>query len=356
MRRGGFTLLELLMASLLGTAVIVAATGVFAVIARADARTAARFDRSTQLALLQRSVQRAWDSVVMADGGATEAFTPEGEGATDPQADPETGSESDPAAGSQAGADPEEPLPALRILLEPDPALSPMVMSRRVALGQGWGEGEIITPQRLELALSAVPATENARDYRRTLRLQQQGLLPVQVDPGAEVGADRSIRGAFEFRPEGRTTAFGEEIYSLWWRPMAQAETAEELAAMGRPVDVATVAGAVELVEEVIWARWRVFKRRQWHEIFRAITVPDLPAYAELEITTPEMMTANWIFEVAWTIGEDPSAQGEGEGEAGEGETDASGDATTRTESGGTTTTIDESGITRQGTFIREDR
>jgi hypothetical protein len=346
--RSAFTLLELTVASFLGTAVLIATIGVFASIARADRRTAARFDRSTQLALLQRSVQRAWDSVVMADGGATEAL------------DPEAAEPPDPA--------PPEPLPPLRILLEPDPALSGLTMSRRTPTERGWAAGESILPQRLELALSAPPATQGARDYRRTLRLQEQGLLPVETGP--EVAADRSVRGAFEFRPEGRTTAFGEAIYSLWWRPMAQAETAEELAEAPRPIDVATAEGAVELVEEVIWARWRVFKRREWRETYRAITVPDLPAYAELEITTPEMMTANWIFEVAWTIGDDPSAPETGEGgEGGEGGEDEDGGGaqtrggaalgtlgTSTTESDGTTTVIDESGVRRGTTSTRRDR
>src|SRR5690606_10290496 len=218
----------------------------------------------------------------------------------------------------------------------------------------GWAAGEATMPQRLELALSAPPATQSARDYRRTLRLQEQGLLPVEMGP--EVASDRSVRGAFEFRPEGRATAFGEQIYSLWWRPMAQAETADELAEAPRPVDIALAEGAVELVEEVIWARWRVFKGREWRETYRAITVPDLPAYAELEITTPEMMTASWIFEVAWTIGEDPSAPEGGEGgEGAEGDEDAAGEGaegagaeggaiqgTTTTESDGTTTVTDE--------------
>src|SRR5690606_31782298 len=227
MRRGGFTLLELAIASFLGTAVIVATMGVFAAIARADRRTAARFDRSIQLALLQRSVQRAWDSVVMADGGVTAGLDPGAAETPDPASpDPEP----------VEPADPERPLPPLRILLEPDPALARLTMSRRIALGDGggWGAGEAIAPQRLELALSASPASESARDYRRVLRLQEQGVL--QVETGPEVGADRSVRGAFEFRPEDRATAFGEQIYSLWWRPMAQAETAEELALMGRPI------------------------------------------------------------------------------------------------------------------------
>ena len=334
MRRRGFTLLELAVASFLGTAIIVATMGVFAAIARADRRTAARFDRSTQLALLQRSVQRAWDSVVMADSGVTAGLDPEA-------AEPE---------------DPGEPLPPLRILLEPDPALARMTMSRRVALAQGWGAGEAISPQRLELAVSATPATQSARDSRRTLRLQEQGLLPVETGP--EVAQDRSVRGAFEFRPEGRATAFGEEIYSLWWRPMAQAETAEELEEAGRPFDVAMAEGAVQLVEELIWARWRVFKRREWRESFRAISVPDLPAYAELEITTPEMMTASWIFEVAWTIGEDPSAP-EGAPETGEEAAQgAAGATSTQTQTGTTSTVIDGTTVLRDGdgTFTREDR
>lgn len=175
------------------------------------------------------------------------------------------------------------------------------------------------------------------------------------------------MRGAFEFRPEGRVTAFGEQVYSLWWRPMAQAETAEELAEAPRPIDVALAEGAVELVEEVIWARWRVFKERQWRETYRAITVPDLPAYAELEITTPEMMTASWIFEVAWTIGEDPSAP---EGEGAEGEAELEGEAgaegaggqagavqgTTTTGTDGTTSVIDESGARQGTTSTRRDR
>src|SRR5690606_9223893 len=106
--------------------------------------------------------------------------------------------------------------------------------------------------------VSGPPATQNARDYRRTLRLQEQGVLPVELDPGAEVGADRSLRGAFEFRPEGRVTRFGEQVYSLWWRPVAQPTAAGAVA--DRSVDVAMIDGAVELVEELIWARWRVFK------------------------------------------------------------------------------------------------
>lgn len=341
MRRRAFTLLELAIASFLGTMIIIATFGVFGAINRADRRTAARFDRSTQLAVLQRAVQRAWDSVVMADGA--EGITG-GRAATEAAAGADTGDE-DPEAES------EEPLQPLRIHLQADPAFEGELMTRRVRLEQGWGAGEPTPAQRLELALSGPPATQSADDYRRTMRLQEQGLLPVETGP--EIGADNSVRGAFELRREDAVTAFGEQIYSLWWRPLARQDPVDPEEALPETppaVDVALAEGAVKLVNEVIWARWRVFKGREWRDEFRAITVPDLPAYAELELTTPEMLTVNWIFEVAWTIGDDPAAAGEpGAQEDGEGEASSATSATT----GASTQSIEGTTVTRPGA---EDR
>jgi len=328
--RGGFTLIEVTLAVVMGAVLLAAAVAMFTTIERADAAATRRADEAFQLERVQRAVVRAMGSLLIATREELEraeaARRALEEGVAPPEDDPaadddagqgQAGQEGQPGPPDTGPADDtaelEEQLEALRprVLLETDPALEGLVMTRRVRIGDsGLGPPQTTLPQRLELALSAPPVTPGAEDLRRRWEIADLGADPLEV--GESVDDRGAVRGAFVFRDEGRFNDLGLRVFSLWWRPIA-ADALEAMAQEEQAIDPAVIDGSVLLMDSLVWARWRFFKERQWRESFSAVGEIDLAAYAELELTTAQNTTHSWIFELAWTLGVDPTSEDEGD-------------------------------------------
>ena len=343
--RRGFTLIELSIAMVIGIIVVFAATSMFQAIQRADIIAEVRANEIHQLRRTQAVVSRAMGSLlVMSRDEQLDA-----ERAREARDRAEQGMlDGEPVGGSQGGdgedvsagqllevldAQAESYRP--RLTLEPDSRLEGISMVRRVRIGEtALGDPEPTTPQRLEVALSAPSVVPSYEDERRRYRIAKLGLVPIDV--GSAVDEIGAVRGAFVFRDEQRVNGLGLRIFSFWWHPVA-GDAIDALAMESARVDPALIDGAVQLIDEVVWGRWRFYKKREWREEFQVLGELDLAAYGELELTTAQNHTVSWLFELAWTIGVDPDEEAEGdeegEAEAGDSQTGDGG----ATESGGVT-------------------
>ena len=335
--RPAFTLIELSMAMVIGTIVVFAALGMFQAIGRADAIAEVRAQEIHQLHRTQAVASRALGSLlVMSRDDQQRADT-----ARESQERAEQRLlEGEDLGGSQGsdlgGLSPEEYLDGLqrtvdryrsRVVLEPDPRLTGTEMVRRVRIGEtALGAPDETSPQRLELAVSAPPVMPSYDDERRRYRIARLGLAPIDV--GSSVDEIGAVRGAFVFRDERRVNELGLRIFSLWWHPVAGNEI-DAIAQEAARLDPAMIESAVQLIDEVVWGRWRFFKDGNWQDTIEVFGELDLAAYAELELTTAQNHTVAWIFELAWTVGVDPEeeaadeedeeAEGEPGSETGEG-------------------------------------
>lgn len=311
--RHAFTLIELTMAIVMGTIILFAAMGMFHTMERADAIAEVRAEENTQLKRTQHVANRAMGSLLVMSREDQQAADAAREARE--QADGALAEGEQPGALADALGDTED-LPDLarpRVLLEPDPRLQGVEMTRRVRIGdQGLGAPETTVPQRLELALSAPCVVPSFADEQRRHRIARLGLAPIEL--GSSVDAQGAVRGAFVFRDERRVNDLGLRVFSFWWLPVAgDAQDAAMIEA--EQIDPALIDGAVMLMDSVVWARWRFYKEGRWRDEFSVFGELDLAAYGELELTTAQNVTVAWLFELAWTVGVDPE---DDEGEAGE--------------------------------------
>ncbi|MEO1007293.1 MAG: prepilin-type N-terminal cleavage/methylation domain-containing protein [Planctomycetota bacterium] len=324
MRRAGFTLIEVSLAVMVGAVILAAAVGMFTTMERADAIATVRAEETFHLERMQRVATQAMGSLLIATreeaDEAAEAEAEAGQAAS--QTDGQPGGQADVLddgldEDGQPLDDDEESMIRPRVLLERDPVLAGRPMTRRVRIGhQGLGPAESAMAQRLELTLSAPPVQQSIEDMERRWDLALLGARP--LDAGDNIDDLGAIRGAFVLRDERRVNELGLPVFSMWWRPVAAGLEADPRLAYA--VDPAAVDGAVLLVENLVWARWRFYKQGGWREEFDAYGEIDLAAYAELELTTTQNQTVAWIFELAWTLGLDPDAEDEGEGDGADGE------------------------------------
>ncbi|MFI4883089.1 MAG: type II secretion system protein J [Phycisphaerales bacterium JB064] len=325
--RSAFTLIELSMAMVIGVVVLLAAMGMFQTIERADAIADVRAAEMHQLQRTQAVVSRAMGSLLVMS--RQEQQTADAARRASDQAQEAVAAGSDLGAKQEGGTqDTLDAAAALaasfrpRVRLEDDPALQGIRMTRQVRIGDtALGPPEDTIPQRLELALSAPCVIPSYADIERRYLIAELGLVPVEV--GSSVDEEGAVRGAFVFRDERRVNNLGQRIFSFWWLPVSGDED-DALAIEAERIDPAMIDGAVQLMDEVVWGRWRFFKKGEWRNTFEVLGELDLAAYGELELTTAQNHTVAWLFELAWTIGIDPDAPAEGEEE-------------TETDEGGTT-------------------
>ena len=325
-RRPGFTLIELTMAMVIGVVVLLAAMGMFQTIERADAIAEVRAEEMHQLYRAQAVASRAMGSLLVMsrqDQQTAQAARRASQQARDAVAAGSDLGSRQGEAGAQATLDElDETVEKFRprVLLQADPALEGIAMTRRVRIGDAaLGPVSSTAPQRLELALSAPCVIPSYADVQRRYRIAERGLAPLDI--GSSVDPEGAVRGAFVFRNERRMNDLGLRIFSFWWVPTAG--DAEDAAIIeDARIDPALIDGAVQLMDEVVWGRWRFFKEGQWRETFEVLGELDLAAYAELELTTAQNHTVAWLFELAWTVGVDPDAPDEDEGDS---ETDEQG-------------------------------
>ena len=281
MSRRSFTIIETVLAAALSSLVVLGCIGGFMALSRADRSLTARFHEANDLARIQRTMQRAFSTLLMAPTSPLEEEEEE-ENIQQPAADETPEEES---------LEPEV-IPVPRIVLEPDndPMLLSLLQSSRFAAGGGGSS--IATPQRLELVLSAVPIRPPATQST----VWTQALVGVD-DLEAPISADEEqyagVRGAFVLRPDdaesmqsiAREVSNDERIgWTLWWQPI---DTRSE------PARIASGLAACQFL---------LYRGREMTPELLAYSAEEMPTYIQLEIETLSGLYANYLFEVVWTV------------------------------------------------------
>jgi len=328
-RRRGFTLLETVLASVIGSLVLVAAFTLFIGMSRAEQTMSRASRQMEELALTQQVFRRSFMEMVLAPTSSVTDAIEEAE------ADGEV-TEAELAA-----------MPRPRLILEFDDAASVSTMMLyasldgvRLADPAGYGYG----PQRLEVVLPDKPVPESMRLFPAAWSSAPQDDLVRAFDPsGVEMPQEESgLRGCFELRPDGARERVMEgyglspsagleprpltpaarkppEGWTLWWRPVYGEEY--EARQNGRAYDVdlkpSLLAEAVPLIRGIKVIRWTAFAAEddpddpdapviteRWPE-YSGTTVEDIPGYLEVELETTSGTYANWMFEMGWSLAEE---------------------------------------------------
>ena len=306
--RSGFTLIETVLAMVLGAMVLLGSAGVFLGLSKMESTFASRFDRTSELGITHTILNRALLSLQMEEIEPT-VVTRQGSAAAD---------ESDSAIDQPTRE---------RIILETDPTTAPD--------SSGW------TPQRFELVTATPPvpaglATQAAEWYVNQDRADSNNYT-------ASDGSQGVVRGVFELRPTGQRerimqnlglinpgdpiltpvdaadyrldTAHSTPNWTLWWRPILSYETKQLLYGigpmgdtMGDPNEIrARLAGAVPLLRNIERCLFEMYREDTHISSYAGTTMSDLPAYAQFEVIMTNSQYASWMFEIDWVIGEDPS-------------------------------------------------
>jgi hypothetical protein len=335
--RAGFTLLELVLAAVLGTLVM---GGVLAILFSLERTGTSLQRRGDEAAGLQRTrlvMERAFGSILTAPVQFTRT-----------------------AAGTTSE---EETAPA-RVLLEPDPNLD-VLLERPELAG-----GATVTPaQRLEIVLIDPPVPASARDpfdlaraIEQRTKQDREAARQAEEDSGSTTipaalvrppstdDAVRAVRGAFELRPQPRSARAAPDApqaYELWWMPIHLEDSATDatLEDQGDEQLTTDVAKASRerpylIAGNLTYIRWRMFDDREKKTEFRAVAANKLPAYIEMQVRTRGGLEAEWLFEVGWAVGPETSSQLASTNAGGTGAaTTNTTNTTTTTGPGGTTTT-----------------
>ncbi|MBL4590559.1 MAG: prepilin-type N-terminal cleavage/methylation domain-containing protein [Phycisphaerales bacterium] len=359
----GFTLIETVVASIIGAVVLLGCFSVFAATGRMDRAFANRFEHSNELYITQLTMRRAFLTLQMSDNVAVTVE--------------ETDEDGEP-----------EPQPRERIILELDHSAGED--SKR------W------MPQRFEVVLSTPPiAMSLASASAGWVRLLDQD---ESLDFSSPEGTGGAMRSVFELRRTdaredimfrnglidsgiyalmtGHDPDLGNdqltentpaEGWSLWWRPILTAE-GNALDAGYSPMrdtegsteQIRTrLAGAIRVAQGIDRARWQLFKGDVMIDQFRGSTMLDLPAYAQFEVKMIGGQYATWMFEVDWVIGDDPNDGQDGGGAGGEGTDNTDGGSgggnnrpggnNNRPGTGGSNPNIDLGGSIRDGNRGRDE-
>lgn len=329
----GFTLLETILATVIGALVLAGAVSLFTALSRAE-RTMSRASQHLEdLALTQQILRRACMTMVLAGRATVQNALQQAE--QDGEITPEERAN----------------LPRPRFLLEFDEAPSLGAMRSNAELDgtmlydpAGYGLG----PQRLELVLPDKPVPESMRLFPAAWVRAPSDDLVQAFDPSGvqRPSSEFGLRGCFELRPDGarervmegfglvpaiglsprpRTPAarVPAEGWTLWWRPVYGEEYWARQRGEGFDIDrrPLLLAEAVPLVRGIRRLRWTAFAAEpdpddrqapaiveRWPR-YDATTVEDLPGYVELEIETTTGTYANWMFEMGWSLADESSEQ-----------------------------------------------
>lgn len=303
MNARGFSLLELVLASVIGSVVIVAAIGMFATLDTNERLGAARSDESWQLARLQTVMRRSFGTLVMSS--QPDERNTSGTAGRDPD-EPE---------------EPDEDAEPLRFAILDDALAGSNPVWKRRARTLDMGQPR--SAQSLEVVLTEAPV-RGIHDVSAGFRRVSQAKGDEQR---SQVGDEGGVRGVFELRRSasfdkpglmGRPAQSQAErvaelsgqrplSWTLWWRPVDPAVQADPLAAATDAVVVAT---------DLVRCDWQVFEVDTWSEQYAAAQASDLPAYAKMQVETTSGLAGEWLFEIGWTIGMTPEELAEQEAAA----------------------------------------
>lgn len=351
----GFTILEVVMASVLGLVVASACFAIFTALNKTDQSLGRRYHEIVELERLHHVMQRAFLSVVVTDqpkpppsrtnpdgspadraaaagrlgdqgeessasGSATGGSSPSdpnrstgnklgadripipgsrlsraraGGGSTSGTASEARSTETETTIESRPGAP--KPLPAPRMLLTPDPAIADVPMSHRLARMQVG-----VATQRFELVLNYIPVVTGAT-VRKTAQEsdddQQRKSAPDVTDAGS------AVRGRFFLQPNPLTAPNRPISWTLFWQPLRAPDGAAS--ADSRLVELVPAGRAVPIATDLAYCRWQVFEDRARKTEFQATWYDDLPAYVEMEVETVGGLWASWMFEIDSSRGQE---------------------------------------------------
>lgn len=288
-QRRAFTLLEMMLASILGAAVVLASFSLMAAMSSTDDRTKERNKASAELSRAHQAFRKAFGSVVVKAPQPRTANRNANAGAI---ADPKSGA-----------TDPNKPEGLKQD--NPDDQTPPRVLL----------ENDTVTPgqQRLELVVSEPPIMAGVDG------------TPL---PGERAEWYSKTRGAFELRP-----AKAGEGFDLFW-VVYPLESASGITDTGEaelpgadpkvegtaPPPIEPAVGSAysdtfpkEALASLLISRnlakcnFRLVRSGENGKVeplteARVGTEDELPAYLELDIATNQGQSATWMFEVGWTV------------------------------------------------------
>jgi len=324
--RQGFTLVELTLTMVVGSLVILGVLGIFGATRSMERVFSARFEHATELSITQRTMRRAMLSLHVQEDAAASPASANGDGVS--------------SVGASERA---------HIILEPTPHFDP--------IGDAWH------PQRFEVVLGAAPiALDTMSSVALWARADDED--EDTLDFSGISGLGGTMRSVFELRPHGSRERIMESLgilpegttldtlddplngtrddsrdrttrpvrWTLWWRPIPNRESAAlrdggPVLADDRGTDEQIrerLAGAIRLAQNIEACKWRVFYGDEKVEEYAALYQRDLAAYIEFEILLTNGQYATWMFEIDWSVGDDPlDTSDTGSGGPGEGDADA---------------------------------
>lgn len=355
--RRAFTLLEVMLAAVLGTLVVLSALGLFDIMRRADIRQAERAALLEEVELTHRAIGNALTSLVM-----TDLAMPGNEKDMD-----------DRLRRFERAVDNNEPdplddnEPAPRLVLRTDPegvwmeyevdgragrmraqtleltARRPPVLGGRPqdALFDAAAEARwrAMTPEDRRRATERAdrPASRSTRDRDRAAERDRSRRDSERSDARADRREDEDeedeetpplapgVRGVFELlpdalQPEGgatfeRTRKPRADVgggLTLWWRelpPVLDPEATEEEIRRHQRRLLDFNGRRIPLISGLSWLRWEVYRGDRFDTRTRATWQRELPAYVKVSFETVGGRRENWMFEVAWMNGPEPGTE-----------------------------------------------
>lgn len=325
-RGRGFTLLETILASVIGSFVLLACFSLFVSMSRIEGSMNRASRQMEELALTQQIFRKSFMTIALIGEQALESRV------------------SELAVDGIVPESERMNIPRSRLIIEFDqaPSIAAMGVSAQLDGVQlrdpaGYDAG----PQFIEMVLPDKPVPESMRLFVPQWSSGPADDLVEAFDPSgfSRPEEESGVRGIFELRPSGArervmegygivpatgleptplTPAAREapDGWTLWWRPMYGEEYWARQS--GLPFDVdsnpSMLEEAVPLIRGVKSMRVFAFAaeenpegadlppiRQRW-PAYEASTAAELPGYVEIEIATTGGMVANWVFEMGWSI------------------------------------------------------
>jgi hypothetical protein len=271
MRRGAFTIVELLLALMLASVVLASMVAVVRIMLMADAVSAHRVDQQTDLAVAQHLMRRVFVSL-----GAAQPL--------DPATARRLADEASRAAQADQDADenvltPEDELPPNQAALAPmaPPDIAPMFDLFFVEMDDG------AAAPVLECVVNDPPGTLNPSAPRLTLA-DFRSVAPGSTREGALLSRRivQTVRARFEVVPFEETEA-GDVRFALVWRGI---EPATE---------------PVVLIRGIVGLEWRVLPiddtKGDWQTTMSAKLAAEFPISIHLVAWLDDGREIDWMFE-----------------------------------------------------------
>ena len=283
--RRGFTMLEVLLASVLGVMLIGVCLSMFVLLNQAQARVERSTDRQVELATLHNALQSSFRQLVL--NARARAVRPGQNAPAQPQGQPNgqpvnpdnkaaAAALGDPAATTFATTS------ATSSAIDPDHAAAEASKGpARLLLVKDPTSGL----QSLEVVLARAPIALKLKDGSAAL-----------ANPEAGGGT----RGRFELRPEPATNG-----WAVWYTAFAATDGPDgPRSGMGER----RLAGGLKKFN---WTFQKTGKKPDGKSTglleklteLRAVDTSEIPAYVEVDVETVEGQKANWMFELGFTIG-----------------------------------------------------